>query len=77
MQNGLIIEIAVINVLAGPMPEFGIVGIVGDHYWRKRWIEDGKEADQEYLFASLSEMAQDARSADEPVAWRYYETGVE
>jgi hypothetical protein len=73
-----IYEIAIKNVFAGvDLSDYGVNTSVGDHYWRVRYIEDGEEADATELFASLSEMVEEARAAGEPVAWRYYETGVE
>lgn len=77
MKDGMIIEIAVRGMDRIDLREYGIRGAsTTDHYWRTRWIEDGEEIDQICEFNDLAGMARQARDAGEPVAWRYYETGV-
>jgi hypothetical protein len=81
MRNGIILEIAVVNMfgagalqlLAYPPPR------PADHYWRIRWVEDGEQVDSIAQIDSLTTMAHHARdfmAGGEAVAWRYYETGV-
>lgn len=81
MQNGIIIEIAVVNACAIPLPV--VVGAHFDgpfgHYWRIRFVEDGKQADVIEEIDDLRGMARQAcefMRGGEAVAWRYYETGT-
>ena len=82
MKNGIILEIAVAGVASRPLPE--AIGAHWpdrpvDHYWRIRWFEDGEQVDATTEINSLGEMEHQARAfyaGGEPVAWRYYETGV-
>jgi hypothetical protein len=81
MKNGIILEIAVMNMFGA-----GALQLLtyppsrpADHYWRIRWIEDGEQVDSVMQIDGLACMARNAREfmrSGEAVAWRYYETGV-
>lgn len=79
MKNGLIIEIAVQGFDARKLPPALNLKQTEPvtHYWRIRYIEDGEEADHDTLSETLRGMACIAELAETPVAWRYYETGIE
>lgn len=81
MQNDIIIEIAVVNACAIPLPVAIGAHFNGphNHYWRIRFIKDGKQVGATEEINDLCGMAQQAHEfmrAGEAVAWRYYETGT-
>lgn len=76
MKNGIILEIAVASTLSQALERLGLYPTPDRHYWRARYIEDGEEMVADCDSGTLAAAARFARTAGQPVAWRYYETGV-